>query len=69
MTDESNILTKDTVANYVTEHASQIKVFPADANLTADAIQGGNVNFAFCVRRMLLLLLYYDDIHYYFTYY
>lgn len=44
------ILTQDTVAAYVTKNASQIGVFPPDATLTADAIQGGNVNFAFCVR-------------------
>ena len=47
---ESKILTKDTVATYVTQHASDINVFPPDATLTAEAIQGGNVNFAFCVR-------------------
>lgn len=47
---ESKILTKDTVADYVTQHATQINVFPPDAALTADVIQGGNVNFAFCVR-------------------
>lgn len=47
---ESNILTKDTVGDYVTQHASHIKLFPPDATLTAEAIQGGNVNFAFCVR-------------------
>lgn len=46
----SKILTKDTVADYVTQHASEINVFPPDASLTAEAIQGGNVNFAFCVR-------------------
>mmetsp|Transcript_27405 Transcript_27405/g.51787 ORF Transcript_27405/g.51787 Transcript_27405/m.51787 type:complete len:402 (-) Transcript_27405:158-1363(-) len=46
----SNLLTKDTVAAYVTQHASQINFFPPDATLTADAIQGGNVNFAFVVR-------------------
>lgn len=45
-----DILTKDTVAAYVTAHASEIGVFPPDAALTAEAIQGGNVNFAFCVR-------------------
>ncbi|KAL7552687.1 hypothetical protein ACHAWF_015916 [Thalassiosira exigua] len=44
------ILTQDTVAAYVTAHASDIGAFPPDATLTADAIQGGNVNFAFCVR-------------------
>jgi len=46
---ESKILTKDTVAAYVTQHASQINVFSPDATLAAEAIQGGNVNFAFCV--------------------
>jgi len=45
-----SILTVDTVADYVLKHASQINVFPPDASLTAEAIQGGNVNFAFCVR-------------------
>lgn len=44
------ILTQDTVADYVTKNASQINVFPPDASLAATAIQGGNVNFAFCVR-------------------
>ena len=47
---ESKILTKETVTTYVTQHSSQIKVFSPDAKLTAEAIQGGNVNFAFCVR-------------------
>lgn len=44
------ILTQDTVADYVTKNAAQINVFPPDASLAATAIQGGNVNFAFCVR-------------------
>jgi len=44
------ILTVDTVADYVLKHAAQINVFPPDASLKAEAIQGGNVNFAFCVR-------------------
>src|SRR5210317_315942 len=47
---ESKILTKETVTTYVTQHSSQINVFPPHAKLTAEAIQGGNVNFAFCVR-------------------
>jgi len=47
---ESKILTKETVAAYVSSHADQINFFPPDATLTADVIQGGNVNFAFCVR-------------------
>jgi 5-methylthioribose kinase len=46
----AEILTQDTVADYVSKHASQINVFPTDATLSAMAIQGGNVNFAFCVR-------------------
>jgi 5-methylthioribose kinase len=52
MTDVNNsyILTQDTVASYVSKHAFEIKVFPPSATLTAEAIQGGNVNFAFCVR-------------------
>lgn len=45
-----SLLTVDSVADYVLKHAAQINVFPADAELTAEAIQGGNVNFAFCVR-------------------
>lgn len=44
------LLTQDTVAQYVTEKASQIGVFPPDASLSAICIQGGNVNFAFSVR-------------------
>jgi len=46
----AKLLTRDTVASYVLENASEINVFPPDATLTAEAIQGGNVNFAFCVR-------------------
>lgn len=45
-----SLLTVDSVADYVSKHADQINVFPSDAVLTAEAIQGGNVNFAFCVR-------------------
>ena len=44
------LLTQDTVAQYVTEKASQIGVFPPNASLSAICIQGGNVNFAFCVK-------------------
>ena len=47
---EAILLTQDTVTNYVTQHAADINVFPPGATLTATAIQGGNVNFAFCVR-------------------
>jgi len=45
-----SILTVDSVSDYVSKHAAEINVFPPDAELTAEAIQGGNVNFAFCVR-------------------
>ena len=50
-TDKSSlILTAETVPAYMAEHADKIGgVFPADAPLTAKAITGGNVNFAFCV--------------------
>ncbi|KAL7481903.1 hypothetical protein ACHAW6_007580 [Cyclotella cf. meneghiniana] len=44
------LLTKDTVASYVSQHASDIGVFPPSAALVAESIQGGNVNYAFCVR-------------------
>ena len=46
----AEILTKETVTAYVAGHASDIGHFPADAALSAEAIQGGNVNFAFCVK-------------------
>jgi len=49
MSSEAKILTKDTVAAYVAAHASDINVFPPHASLTAETIQGGNVNFAFRV--------------------
>lgn len=45
-----SLLTVDSVADYVSKHAAEINVFAPDAVLTAEAIQGGNVNFAFCVR-------------------
>ena len=48
--EEATILTRDTVTDYVASHASDIGVFAPDAKLTASAIQGGNVNFAFCVK-------------------
>lgn len=52
MTTDSSatILTQDTVADYVSKNASKINVFSPTATLTAEAIHGGNVNFAFCVR-------------------
>mmetsp|Transcript_12243 Transcript_12243/g.24889 ORF Transcript_12243/g.24889 Transcript_12243/m.24889 type:complete len:397 (-) Transcript_12243:174-1364(-) len=43
-------LTKDEVADYVSNHNSEINFFPPESTLVAEAIQGGNVNFAFCVR-------------------
>eukprot|EP00928_Gymnodinium_smaydae_P068867 TRINITY_DN52160_c0_g1_i1.p1 TRINITY_DN52160_c0_g1~~TRINITY_DN52160_c0_g1_i1.p1 ORF type:complete len:394 (-),score=80.05 TRINITY_DN52160_c0_g1_i1:49-1230(-) len=43
------LLAEDNVAAYVSKHASEIGVFPADAILTGKAIAGGNINFAFCV--------------------
>lgn len=42
------ILTAETVPQYLNEHAEEIGVFPPNANLTANAILGGNVNYAFC---------------------
>jgi 5-methylthioribose kinase len=47
---EAITLTRDTVTDYVTQHGLDIQVFPPGTTLTAEAIQGGNVNFAFCVR-------------------
>ncbi|KAL9190601.1 hypothetical protein ACHAXT_000307 [Thalassiosira profunda] len=46
----ATILTQETVVDYVAAHAADIGVFAPDATLTAEAIQGGNVNFAFCVK-------------------
>lgn len=45
----SRILTAETVPVYLAERADEIGVFKADAPLTAKAIAGGNVNYAFCV--------------------
>ena len=45
----ATILTADTVPAYLAQRADAIGVFPADAPLTAKAIAGGNVNYAFCV--------------------
>jgi 5-methylthioribose kinase len=51
MTDKSSqILTAETVPAYLAEHADKLKgIFPEGATLTASAILGGNVNYAFCV--------------------
>ena len=45
----ATILTEETVPQYLTKHAAKIGVFSTDAKLTAKAILGGNVNYAFCV--------------------
>ena len=42
------ILTAETVPQYLNDHAEEIGVCPPNANLTANAILGGNVNYAFC---------------------
>lgn len=44
----ATILTEDTVPQYLTERADEIGVFSTNAKLTAKAILGGNVNYAFC---------------------
>lgn len=48
-TTESEILTEETVPKYLTEHASDIGIFPSTSTITAKAILGGNVNYAFYV--------------------
>lgn len=45
----ATLLTVDTVAAYVSDRADEIGVFNASTELTAKAIMGGNVNYAFCV--------------------
>jgi Predicted kinase len=42
------ILTENTVPDYLEKHANEIGVFSPGAKLTAKAIVGGNVNYAFC---------------------
>lgn len=42
------ILTENTVPEYLEKHANEIGVFSPGAKLTATAIVGGNVNYAFC---------------------
>ena len=44
----ATILSAETVPEYLAERATEIGVFPPDAKLTAKAILGGNVNYAFC---------------------
>ncbi len=44
----ATILTEETLPQYLAEHAAEIGVFAPDAKLTAKAILGGNVNYAFC---------------------
>ena len=41
------ILTEETVPGYLTDHASEIGIFPPNAKITAKSILGGNVNYAF----------------------
>lgn len=48
-TTESQILTEETVPQYLVEHASDIGIFSTTSTLTAKAILGGNVNYAFHV--------------------
>lgn len=43
------VLTAETVPAYLAERADEIGLFAKDAALTAQAIVGGNVNYAFCV--------------------
>lgn len=46
----SEHLTAETVPAYLAEHAEEIEgIFPEGATLTASAILGGNVNYAFCI--------------------
>lgn len=47
-TSAATILTAETVPHYLAENAEKIGVFPKDAEITAKAILGGNVNYAFC---------------------
>mmetsp|Transcript_48929 Transcript_48929/g.72728 ORF Transcript_48929/g.72728 Transcript_48929/m.72728 type:complete len:401 (+) Transcript_48929:56-1258(+) len=49
MPEVSDLLTEETVPKYLAERAEEIAVFTADAKLTAKAIVGGNVNYAFRV--------------------
>ena len=44
----ATILTEETVPQYLSDNAKEIGVFSPDAKLTAKAILGGNVNYAFC---------------------
>jgi len=44
----ATILTEETVPQYLSDNAKEIGVFSPDAKLTASAILGGNVNYAFC---------------------
>lgn len=48
-TTESHILTESTVPKYLAEYASDIGIFSTTSTLTAKAILGGNVNYAFYV--------------------
>jgi len=46
---EGQILTEDSLPSYLLDRADEIGVFGRDARWKARALQGGNVNFAFCV--------------------
>ncbi len=44
----ATILTAETVPQYLADNSEKIGVFAKDAEITAKAILGGNVNYAFC---------------------
>ncbi len=44
----ATILTAETVPQYLADNSEKIGVFAKDAKITAKAILGGNVNYAFC---------------------
>ena len=50
---EAKILTAETLPSYLEEHLDKLEDFKSNdegqLKLTAKAIQGGNVNYAFCV--------------------
>jgi len=49
MASMAEILTLETVPNYVSNHIGDIEIFAQEAKLTARVITGGNVNYAFQV--------------------
>jgi len=50
MATEAKLLTEETVPAYLSSRHSKLNLFPENATLTATAIEGGNVNYAFLVR-------------------